>query len=386
MPIRLKVLLALTLTLAVATSSTTAHAAKGMEVALQDDPVLFGGVYGNAVKAFSLAQRLKVSRLRVNVVWSYVVGSAARKRKKPAKIHYNWTGYDLLIDNSARRGIKLQLALTGPAPAWATGNHKVGPVAPKAKYFKQFASDAANHFKGRVDRYSIWNEPNHRAWISPLGRGPALYRALYVAGYSAIKQADPSAQVLIGETSPFGLGHGRHINATPPLKFLRALTCANARYRPAKHCGTLITDGYAHHPYDFDHPPTFRYPGGDNVTIGVLGRLTSALSKLRSAKLLTTPSGGVPFVYLTEYGYFSSGSRKVSPAKHAKYLVQAFKIAQKNPLVKEMTHYLLLQPPRGRFRFFDTSIATLSAKPTRPFNALASWAAKAFKAGQIIAP
>jgi hypothetical protein len=357
-----------------------------MEIAVQDDPVLFNGLYSTPQVGIGLAQKLNTSRIRVNLVWSYVVGKAAKKKKAPKKISYNWSGYDLLLSNVAASGIKLQFVLTGPAPAWATSNHKVGPMKPKAKYFKAFAAAAAAHFKGRVDRYSIWNEPNHRSWIAPLKSGPHTYRQLYVAGYSAIKRADRNAKVLIGETSPFGIGRGRHQNATPPLKFLRGVTCANKRYKRAKKCGTLKTDGYAHHPYDFDHKPTYKYPGKDNVTIGVLSRLTTALSKLRRARLLTTPTGGVPFVYLTEYGYFSSGKRKVSVSKHAKYLVQAFTIAQKNSRVKEMLQYLLLQPPRGKFRSFDTSIASLGGKPTRAFNKLAAWAKRAAKAGRVAVP
>src|SRR3954454_18102794 len=350
------VLLALMLTLALATGITSsAQAGKGMEIAVQDDPVLFQGLYSTPQVGIALAEKLHASRIRVNVVWSYVVGrKAAKARKKPKKLKYNWSGFDLLIANAAPSGIKVQLVLTGPAPAWATGNHRVGPVKPKAKYFKQFASAAAKHFKGRVDRYSIWNEPNHRAWISPIKSGPRIYRSLHIAGYSAIKRADRGAQDLIGETSPFALGHGR--NATAPLKFLRGVTCANKRYKRAKGCGTLKTDGYAHHPYDFDHKPTYRYPGKDNVTIGVLGRLTSALSKLQKARLLTTPAGGVPDVYLTEYGYFASGKRRVSGATHGRYLVQAFKIAQRNPHVREMLQFLLVELSR-KFKFFDTSVA-----------------------------
>src|SRR4051794_35844161 len=382
---RLKFFLALTLTLALTTAfSSAANASKGMEIAVQDDPVLFQGLYSTPQVGIALAQRLRTSRVRVNVVWSYVVGhSASKKKKKPKKVKYNWSGFDLLLSNLTGTGINVQFVLTGPAPAWATGNHRVGPDRPKAKYFKQFASAAAKHFKGRVDRYSIWNEPNHRAWISPIKSGPKLYRALYLAGYSAIKRADHGAQVLMGETSPFALGHGR--NAMAPLKFLRGVTCANKRYKRAKHCGTLKTDGYAHHPYDFDHKPTYRYPGKDNVTIGVLSRLTSALSKLRKAKLLTTPSGGVPFVYLTEYGYFSSGKRKVSESRRGKYLVQAFKIAQKNKRVKQMLHYLLVQPTK-HYRFFDTSLASRGGKEGRAFKALARWASAAAKAGRIAAP
>lgn len=379
---RSKLLCAFTLALTFALAPN-AFAARGMEVAVQDDPVLFGGIYSTPQIGLGLAEKLNVSRVKVNVVWSYVVGRDAKKKKAPKNINYNWSGYDLLIANAAPSGIKVQLVLTGTAPAWATGNHRIGPVKPKASAFKAFAKAAAEHFQGRVDRYSIWNEPNHRAWISPVKSAPKIYRGLYTAGYSAIKKADPSAKVLIGETSPFALGNGR--NATAPLKFLRDVTCANKRYKRARRCGTLKTDGYAHHPYDFDHKPAYKYPGKDNVTIGVLGRLTSALSKLRKAKLLTTPTGGVPDVYLTEYGYFSSGKRKVSQSKHGNYLVQAFTIAQKNPRVKEMVHYLLIKPSK-RYRFFDTSIASAGGKPTGAFKKLAAWSAKAAKAGRIAMP
>jgi hypothetical protein len=382
---RLKLSLALTLTLALLTALTpAANGAKGMEVAVQDDALLTRGYYGNAEQELALAQELNTSFIRVNVTWSYAVGSARRKRKAPKRIKYNFSGIDNMQRAAAARGQHVQLALTGPAPAWATANHKVGVVKPSAKAFKVFATAAAKHFKGRVNRYSVWNEPNHRGWISPVKSAPKVYRALYLAGYSAIKKVDRRNKVLIGETSPYGLGHGR--NATPPLKFLRAVTCANAHYKRAKKCATLKTDGYAHHPYDFDHKPTYRYPGKDNVTLGVLGRLTTALSKLRKAKLLSTPSGGVPYVYLTEYGYFASGSRKVSRSKQGKYLVQAFTIAQKNKRVKEMLQFLLIQPPKGRFRQFDTSIVSENGTPTSAFNKLKAWAAKAAKAGRIVAP
>ena len=89
---------------------------------------------------------------------------------------------------------------------------------------------AAEHFKGRVDRYSIWNEPNYPAWISPQRQSPQIYRKLYEAGYKAIKEADPAAQVLIGETVPYG-GSRQARLATPPLKWLRDVACVNARYK-----------------------------------------------------------------------------------------------------------------------------------------------------------
>src|SRR5438270_886949 len=131
-----------------------------MEIAVQDDAPLFGGLYSTPQIGLGLAEELHATRVRVNVDWAYVVGKAARKKKAPKHIHYNWSGYDLLIANAAAYGIKVQLALSGMAPAYATSNHKIGPMAPSAAKYKVFVTAAAKHFKGRIDRYSIWNEPN----------------------------------------------------------------------------------------------------------------------------------------------------------------------------------------------------------------------------------
>jgi hypothetical protein len=362
----------------------SAHAAKGMELAVQDDNTLVIQLPrpGYRAKGLKLASQLNVSWIRANVPWNYVTLKYAKKKKAPKKIVYNWSGYDALLTAAAAKGIQVQLDLTGKAPAWATGNHKVGVDRVKASPFKAFATAAAEHFRGRVTRYSIWNEPNFRGWLSPLSRGPALYRALYLTGYAAIKKADPAAQVFIAETSPYEIAHGR--NATAPLKFLRGVTCATASYKRARNCATLKTDGYAHHPYDFAHKPTFKYPGKDNVTLATIGRLTTALQKLQRANLLTTPSGGVPQLYLTEYGYFSSGKYKLSRSKQGSYLVQAFTMAQKNPHVKQLVQFLLVQP-RKPFTAFDTSIATHAGAPTLAFKKLAAWAKKAVKLGQIVA-
>jgi hypothetical protein len=187
--------------------------------------------------------------------------------------------------------------------------------------------------------------------------------------------------VLIGETSPYSIGRNNR-NAQGPLRFLRGVTCANSRYKRAKKCGTLKTDGFAHHPYDFRHSVTYKYPGKDNVTLATLSRLTSALTKLQKAKLLTTPSGDVPYVYLTEYGYFASGKYKISESKRGKYLVQAFNLALKNSRVKQMLQFVLIQPS-SKYRFFDTSLASRTGKPGSAYKKLAAWAKKAAAGGQI---
>jgi Cellulase (glycosyl hydrolase family 5) len=357
-----------------------APAARHMEVAVQDDAVLANHLYGNYPRTLKLVSQLHASWIRVNVKWTYVVGKAARRRKAPKRIKYNWTAYDGLIRLATPRGIRLELTLTGPAPAWATGNHRWGHYKPKASAFKAFAAAAAEHFRGKVDRYSIWNEPNYVGWLSPLSQGPRLYRALYIAGYRAIKRADPHAQVLIGETSPVG-HRGRSM---APLEFLRRVTCATRSYTAARICAPLFADGYAQHAYDPTHSPTYRYPGADNVTLATLYRLTNGLDDLAAEGLLSTPLGEPLDVYITEYGYFASGKNHVSASRHARYLVEAFKMAQRNPRVRQLLQYLLVKP-RGNLRHFDTSIADSRSRPTLAFKKLASWAKAAVAAGKIAA-
>jgi hypothetical protein len=348
-----------------------------LEVALQDDAVFLTRSYYDRERALAQAQKMGVTRLRVLVIWARVPGAEPDSKTQPSNPKWNWANYDSLINDAARHGIRLQLDLTGPAPAWATGNGKQGVVHPDPKLFGEFAAAAAKHFKGRVDRYTIWNEPNYVGWLAPAHKEPQLYRALYTQAYNAIKQADPAAQVLIGETAPYHEA-GR---AMAPLKFLRGVTCRNEIYAPTKSCATLHADGYAHHPYEFANPPQAPYPGADNVTVGSLDRLTKALNKLASVKALTTPQGKPLDVYLTEFGYFATGPVAVPPAKRADYLKTAFDIAARNPRVKEMLQYILVAPPPGVR--FNTSLIEQDGKPTTPYLALSKWARGQVGSGRV---
>ena len=62
--------------------------------------------------------------------------------------------------------------------------------------------------------------------------------------------------MLIAETSPYK----RPGFSQSPLTFLRALTCVNAKYKKTRSCPALKADGYAHHPYDFNHAPDLPGP------------------------------------------------------------------------------------------------------------------------------
>jgi hypothetical protein len=210
----------------------SASAAPGLEVAVQDDGHLLSDDPGSRAAALGAAASLGAVYVRANVFWASTAPSPTARRAPAAPV-YDFTRYDRLIDEAAARGLRVQLTLTGPAPAWASGAHKVGVDRPDAKRFGAFVAQAAAHFRGRVTRYSVWNEPNWHGWLRPekicrRGRctksAAARYRSLYVAAYAAVKRADPAAQVWIGETSPNRQGlprnaEGRRLRA-PPLRVL----------------------------------------------------------------------------------------------------------------------------------------------------------------------
>ena len=356
-------LLALTVALTSARPAT-AHAAAGMELALQDDAVFVDQRWMERDVALDHAVELGATRIRVNVLWARLLVANANTRTTPKTVTYDFTNIDALQAAAAARGIKLQLTIAGPAPAWATGNHRTGNHRPDAAKYGAFVKTVVEHFKGRVDRYAIWNEPNWNTWLSPGKRAASLYRGLYSAGYKAAKAADPKAKVLFGELAPVGGGR-----AIAPLKFLRDVTCSKANYKAAKRCAPLKADGFAIHPYQFTSAPHIVAGKSDDVPIGALRRLTSALDKLARRHALRTPSGAKMGLYLTEFGYLTAGNRAQKPKTRAAWLASAFKIANRNPRVKQLLQYQLVDPPSSEI--WHSAILHRDGSPQATYGGLA---------------
>jgi Cellulase (glycosyl hydrolase family 5) len=390
--------------IAMLSAAPKAHAAKGMEVALEDDGVLVSQQYFNREQALDMASQLNVSRIRVNMGWTSVLTpSQQNSSKAPSKPTYDFSKFDGAINAITARGIKVTISITRPTPRWAAGDKKAdtgkGTVKPNAKLYGKFFADVITHYKSNklVDIFSAWNEPNHKGWIQSTAGGSVanngtIYRGLFTEAYKQGKKANPKAIIAFGELAPYPSKAGV---AQEPLKFLRQAFCLNNSNRPnGKRCPTLKADAFAYHPYDFAQPPNRRFKapkgvnGKDVVTIANLGDLTKMLDALKSNKRLVPSKGSFLPIYLTEYGYFASrvpgGKSKVFPeATRAKYLVQAFTIAQKNPRVKSMLQFLLIQYPGAGTASapfdFDTSIAKLNGTPTKSFTSLKSWATNAVK-------
>jgi hypothetical protein len=379
--------------LASAVTAAPASAGKQMEVAIQDDGLFIFQDHSNREVALSRARAMGVTTIRMNILWWQPIPRSQRAQTTvPSPIRYDFSAWDGAIARARAYGIKTQLDLTGDPPAWACGSKKP-PYAcdgfrPSVPLFQHFAAAAAQHFKGRVSRYSIWNEPNWYTWLSPHDEAPILYRNLYIAGYNAIKSVDPSAEVVMGETAP----HFQPNISTPPLQFIREMVCVNKKLKRIpgadEKClgGPLKLDAYATHPYDFTHKPTKRRENPDELTLANIRRLPKLLNKLRKKGLIEPSTKRFP-IYLTEHGYFIGGSRGVPERKRAQWIVQAWQMAQENRRVKEMVHYVFVSPPADApSAYFDMGLIAQNGVRRASYFALQNWIQQAVAAGKVASP
>src|SRR6201999_46311 len=81
-----------------------------------------------------------------------------------------WAGLDGFVSGAQARGLTPLLTVTGPIPAWASrckGSVKSRHVCkPDPQLFGQFVR-AVGSRSPSVTMWSIWNEPNQGAWLSP---------------------------------------------------------------------------------------------------------------------------------------------------------------------------------------------------------------------------
>jgi hypothetical protein len=278
-----------------------------------------------------------------------------------------WDNLDGLVAAARAHGIDVTLTLTGPVPRWATKAKKDNYTDPDPKEYGAFATAMGRRYGASVNTWSIWNEPNQPQFLKPQYKSgkpasPKLYRKLYQAAYAGLRStpANASDTVLIGETSPRG-----NANVVRPLVFLRGMLCLDSKYRKAKSCGELEADGYAHHAYTTSAGPRFAPRNGDDVTIGVLPRLITALDKAAKARALPAH---LP-VHLTEFGIQTTPDKVagVSLSRQAAYLAVAEHMAYVNPRVVAFSQYLMSDdPPRAdgyRYGGFESGLRSSDGKP-----------------------
>jgi Cellulase (glycosyl hydrolase family 5) len=285
-------------------------------------------------------QGLGVRWLRVVLYWRSVAPNSSASMPpagfdESGQAGYIWDRYDRVVNEARARGLNLLVTISGPVPKWASANHKSYVYKPSATRFQRFVTAVGNRYRDQVSMWSVWNEPNHPEFLGPQFAGhkghryaysPKLYRSLFLAADRGLgASGNGSDRLLMGETAPRGTG-----KVVAPLRFLRGVLAPRGRF-PA--------DGYAHHAYTTAAGPGFVPHNPDDVTIGVLSRLTRALDAEARAHRIRrrTP------IYLTEFGIQSRPDPYigVSYQRQAEYRSISEWSAWKNSRVAGFSQYLM---------------------------------------------
>src|SRR3954453_3562899 len=313
-------------------------------------------------------QGFGVNYLRIVILWRSVAPSSGSSTP-PAGFDsagqdgYLWAPYDRAINEARARGMHILVTISGPIPKWASANHRSYTYKPNVTRFQKFVTAVGNRYRDQVSTWSIWNEPNHPGFLTPQyartksGRryaySPKLYRQLFLAGDRGLRASGNGRdRLLIGETEPRGT-----TKAVPPLQFLRGLLASR---------GKLPADGYAHHAYTTHAGPYFVPGNKDDVTIGVLSRLTHALDHYARKHRIRR---AMP-IYLTEFGIQSKPDPYigVSSPQQGGYRSISEWIAWRNPRVAAFSQYLMRDDdPRpgsryARYSGFESGLRGSSGK------------------------
>lgn len=143
-----------------------------------------------------------------------------------------------IIQRERDRGVEM-VGVLQFTPKWAAERPEQGersvprnlslPADDPRNYWADFAGRLAAHYRGRIDRWIIWNEPEFRPGdagvgesYSWLGTDDEFYLLLKRA-YQAIKKANPKATVVFPGTS-----YWVDVNMDRPTFFRRLLNVASA--------------------------------------------------------------------------------------------------------------------------------------------------------------
>jgi hypothetical protein len=383
-------------------SAAPALASSSQESLFQDDAQLVLGSDAARESGLDDLQALGVDAVHSIVFWAKVAPRPT-SRKRPSGFDGSdpadygaaaWNRYDALVRGAAARGLGVVLSPSSPIPHWASGcrTGALRTCRPNATHFKRFVQALGTRYSGsyadedgggavlpRVERWSVWNEPNQGGWLTPQyarvrGRvqpqSPVIYRGLVRAAAKGLAASGHrSDELLFGETAPLGRRTGAlATRPIPPGAFLRAALCLDARGASLKgpasralDCGgfpRLPVTGISHHPYTRggSRPPTDR-GGSTEITIASSWRL-KAIVKQAAARKRIRPGLGISY---TEYGFQTNPPDElfgVGLRAQAAYLNQSDWLAYRDPAVRTVAQYELrderLQAAfQTGLRFFD---------------------------------
>ena len=360
-------------------------------IMMDDDLLLYRGD-DTAARALVAMKKIGVDVVRVTVLWRVVAENARPSKAEIAKLkgsakenarkqaarfkatnpktypRRNWDRFDNLVRSARNAGIKIYFNVTGPGPEWAHAKPPASQRAlrrtwkPRPSAYKQFVQAVGKRFDGtyrdengdrgvlpRVAFWSLWNEPNQGGWLTPQWENgapasPGLYRKLHQYGYRGLLATGHhtgSDIILMGETAPLGSDAKTAKAPMRPGLFLRELATGAGAAADFAARGPLVSNGYAHHPYTKNVPPTVADPNPDSLTMANITSLGTLLDGLSAQTSAAIPPG-LP-LFMTEFGFETNPPDPfsgVSLDNQAKFNMIGEYQAWQNPRIASQAQFL----------------------------------------------
>ncbi len=186
------------------------------------DPAVHVFLWGNAAttqRDLTLARDGGFHWVKQRFEWRNIEGKA--------KGSFEWDEPDRIVAAISQMGLRI-IARVDNQPMWASSSVQWPGTGPpdKPTDWTDFLGALAQRYRGRIQAYEIWNEPNlDREWGDKTPN-PQAYTAMLRASYQAIKAADPQALVVSAGMSPTTTINAQ---AIPDLDFIQQMYAAGAR-------------------------------------------------------------------------------------------------------------------------------------------------------------
>lgn len=178
-------------------ASPTVQLVEGKQVA-SPSPAIHVFLWGNSDttdRDLKLAKDAGFTWVKQRFEWRFI--------EKSRKNSFEWQEPDRLVNTINQAGLGI-IARIDNQPDWARRDRifpASGP-ADKTEDWKDFVEELSERYRGKIQAYEVWNEPNlAREW----GNAPpdaVAYTEMLRVTYTAIKKADPQALVISAGLSP----------------------------------------------------------------------------------------------------------------------------------------------------------------------------------------
>jgi hypothetical protein len=270
--------------------------------------------YEAADRDLKLIQDMGFTWVKTNIAWREVEGIE--------KGAYDWARTDRMVQTVRRSKLNL-IARVDFQPFWTQApgaNLKEHAPPEDMQNYGDFCHALAEHYKGKIRAYQVWNEPNLTFEWGDQPPDPARYVEMLKACYIGVKTADPDALVISAGMAPTGSGLPQ---AIPDDQYIEKMYQAGAA--PYFDLLGVHASGYKEPPETSPDEAAKKYNGNRFFCFRHVEDIRKIMERYGDAdkQIALLEFGWTTDQVHSDYSWYA-----VTPEQQADYLVRAYQYAK----------------------------------------------------------